>query len=97
MPTFTELTTTAQEGLIQSIRTGGELTASTVKSWRAATDRFVPELPTIPGLDVLPSVAEVTENVFDFTAKVLEAQHDAAIAVMEAFTADDKPASKAKK
>jgi hypothetical protein len=96
MTDMTDMADNVQERVLETIRTTGEMTASAVQSWRGVAERFMPELPPVPGLDNVPSPVELTETMLDFSAKLLEAQREAMLAIATALTAQ-KEAPKAKK
>ena len=86
METFTKVSDSVQSSIIESIRLSGDYAARTARALREQTDRFVPSIPGLAAFEALPSPLEITESVFDFTTKVLEAQHDAVTAFVGALT-----------
>jgi hypothetical protein len=95
MTEMNDMVDKVQERVLETIRTTGEMTASAVQSWRGVAERFMPELPPVPGLDNIPSSVELTETMLDFSAKLLEAQREAMLAIATALTVEkEAPAQK---
>ena len=96
MTEMTDMVENVQDRVLETIRTTGEMTAAAVQNWRGVAERFMPELPPVPGTDNLPSPVELTETMLDFSAKLLEAQREAMLAIATALTTQPE-APKAKK
>lgn len=86
METFTTLTDSIQDGIVESIRTSGDLAARAARKLREQTDRFVPNLPAAELLEHIPSPLELTEGAYTFTIRVLEAQREALSAFVAALS-----------
>ena len=86
METFTKVSDSVQSSIIESIRLFGDYAARTARTVREQTDRLVPSIPGLAAFEALPSPLDVTESAFDFTTKILEAQHDAVTAFVGALT-----------
>jgi hypothetical protein len=93
--TLTKLGTAVEDGIVESIRIGGDLAASAARTVREQTERFVPSIPAFDALDGLPSPVDVAENAFDFGAKLIDAQHHAVTSFLTALTETPRPKKKA--
>lgn len=61
------------------------------------TDRFPSDrLPTVPGLDALPTPTELVDSYFSFADKLNEANHSFSRQLVEAWNVEDSPAEAAK-
>jgi hypothetical protein len=85
MPTtVNEYVQTAQEQTLKSIRESQQAVVEAVKTWAAAVEGSVPEIPANPYLDELPTPTEIVQTSFEFAEQLLKAQRDFAESVLAA-------------
>jgi hypothetical protein len=77
MPTTTsEYAQQAQEQTLNAIRQSQQAVVEVVHAWAQAAEKAVPETPSIPYADELPSAKEVIQSSFDFAEQLLKAQRE---------------------
>lgn len=87
MANATEMISTLEDQVLETVRQSQEAVVKAVKTWADAGKNLVPDLPGLPALpfaDQLPNAADLVENAFAFADKLLAAQRDFAAAVLEA-------------
>jgi hypothetical protein len=94
-----ELTTAAQDNVLSVMKMTQTSVVEAVKTIVDTIEKFTPDLPipSMPGIDLLPSPTEGLTMTFSFAEKILENQKDFAASLLAAFTPGPiKPVSKAK-
>ncbi len=102
MTDLKELSQAAQEQVLSAYAVGSNAILEGVRSWVESVDAITPanlKVPSIPGLDNLPTPAEGLDISFEFAQKMLDAQRDFARSLLSALApaAEKISASKAKK
>ena len=82
--TYNEYVQTAQEQTLKSIRETQQAVVEAVKTWAEAVESSVPEIPSHPLADELPSPNEIIQTSFEFAEQLLKAQRDFAESVLAA-------------
>ena len=82
--TVNEFVQTAQEQTLKSIRESQQAVVEAVKTWASSVEGSVPEIPTNPYLDELPTPKEIVQTNFAFAEQLLKAQRDFAESVIAA-------------
>ncbi|MDQ2911250.1 MAG: hypothetical protein M3R39_09595 [Actinomycetota bacterium] len=77
MPTITtdEAIRTTQEHILSAVRQSQEAMVKAVTVWSQAVAKAVPELPSQPLADKLPTPEKLVETSFQFAEKLLGEQH----------------------
>jgi hypothetical protein len=100
MPDVKELSTATQDNILSVMKMSQTATLEAVRNWIDTVDRFTPDLPipTMPGLDKLPTPAEGMSMGFGFAEKLLDNQKEFATSLLAAVMPPaPKPAGKAPK
>lgn len=84
MATATEMFTSLEDQVLETVRQSQEAVVKVVKNWADAGKSVVPDLPPLPFSDQLPNTVEMVENAFDFADKLLAAQREFATAILDA-------------
>src|SRR4029453_11546941 len=74
MPTYTELTETVGDQVVEAVKQAEERTVSLVWSVNELTSRFRPSVPDVPTIEGLPSASDVVAANSALIEKVLQAQ-----------------------
>jgi hypothetical protein len=92
-----ELTTAAQENVLSVIKMTQTSMVEAVKTVVDTVDKFTPDfpIPSVPGLDLLPSPTEGLTMTFSFAEKLLENQKDFASSLIAALSPTPVKAAKA--
>ena len=84
MSTVIELTETAQEQTLAAIRQSQQFVVDAVRTWSEAVEKAVPEVPTVPFADELPTPRQLVESGFGFAEQLLKVQREFAEQVLAA-------------
>jgi hypothetical protein len=85
MPTtINEYVQTAQEQTLKSIRETQHAVVEAVKTWATAVEGSIPEIPTHPLADELPTPKDIIQTSFEFAEQLLKAQREFAESVLAA-------------
>ena len=94
MATATEMFTSLEDQVLETVKQGQEAIVKAVRTWADASKNLIPELPPMPFADQLPGTSELVENAFAFCDKILASQREFAAAILDAakpvFGAADK-------
>jgi hypothetical protein len=82
-----------QDTVLGAVRTGQDAVIDAVKT---VADNL-PSWPELPYAERLPDPGEVVDKAFGFAEQVIDNQHDFAKRLVDALTADGKPAPKTAK
>jgi hypothetical protein len=66
----------AQEQTLNAIRQSQQAVVEAVQAWAHAVERAVPETPSLPYAEELPTAKELINTSFDFAEQLLKAQRD---------------------
>jgi hypothetical protein len=98
MPTYTELTETVGDQVVEAVKQAGERTLSLVSSVNELTSKFLPSVPDVPTVDGLPSASDVVAANSALMEKVLQAQTAFALSVLDSLpTYGETPAAPKKR
>jgi len=84
MANANEMLEALEDQVLESVRQSQDAVVKAVKTWADAGKNVVPELPSLPFADQLPSTSELVETAFDFADRLLAAQREFATAVIDA-------------
>ena len=84
MATATDMITSLEDQVLESVKQGQEAVVKAVRTWADASKNLIPDLPPLPFADQLPNTTEVIENAFAFADKLLASQREFVAAVLEA-------------
>ena len=88
MPTTTpkpsEYVQSAQEQTLKTLRDGQQAIIDSIRAWAEAVERIVPQTPTLPFSEQLPSPQEIVQTSFDFAEQLLKTQREFAENVLAA-------------
>ena len=94
MANATEMITSLEEQVFESVKQGQEAIVKAVRTWADASKNLIPDLPALPFADQVPATSELVENAFAFCDKILASQREFAAAILDAakpvFGATDK-------
>lgn len=96
MAQYSEFTRNLGRGLTRGIRRVQEAQVRAIRSANKSVGRFVPDLTRLPLARRLPNPREFVEANFDLAERLLEAQRDYTLAVLDA-AARPKPKSRRRK
>jgi len=85
--TATEMISAWEDQVLETVHQGQEAVVKAVSTWAEAGGNLIPKSITsitLPYSDQLPSPAELVENYFNYSAKLLQAQRDFVGAVLGA-------------
>ena len=82
--TATEMISAWEDQVLETVHQGQEAVVKAVSVWAEAGGNLIPKSITLPYSDQLPSPAELVENYFNYSAKLLQAQRDFVGAVLDA-------------
>ena len=82
--TLTETTKASQDQILKNVKQSQQAVVDAVAAWAKAVESIVPPAPQMPGPEELPKPEAVVDNAFDFASKLLDAQHEFAINVLQA-------------
>ena len=71
-----EFTEQAQEQTLAAIRQTQSTVIEAVQAWAQAVEKAVPETPSIPYGDEIPSPKQLIQTSFDFAEQLLKAQRE---------------------
>jgi len=96
MATATEMITSLEDQILDTVKQGQEAIVKAVRTWADASKNLIPDLPPLPFSDQLPNVSEIVETSFAFADKLIASQREFASAILEAakpvYSAVEKPA-----
>ena len=88
MPTTTpkpsEYVQSAQEQTLKTLRDGQQAIIDSIRAWAEAVERIVPQTPTLPFSEQLPSAQEIVQTSFNFAEQLLKTQREFAENVLAA-------------
>ncbi|MEW6475866.1 MAG: hypothetical protein AB1679_26720 [Actinomycetota bacterium] len=84
MATATEMITSLEDQVLETVKQGQEAIVKAVRTWADASKNLIPDLPPLPFADQLPNVSELVENGFAFADKLIASQREFAAAILEA-------------
>jgi hypothetical protein len=88
MPTTTpkpsEYVQSAQEQTLKTLRDGQQAIIDSIRAWAEAVERIVPQTPTLPFSEQLPSPQEIVQTSFNFAEQLLKTQREFAENVLAA-------------
>ena len=84
MANATEMITSLEDQVLETVKQGQEAIVKAVRTWADASKNLIPDLPALPFADQLPATSELVENAFAFVDKVLASQREFATAILEA-------------
>ena len=94
MATATEMFTSLEDQVLETVKQGQEAIVKAVRTWADASKNLIPDLPPLPFSDQLPNVSEMVENGFAFADKLIASQREFAAAILDAakpvYAAGDK-------
>ena len=94
MATATELFSSIEDQVLDTVKQGQEAVVKAVQTWADASKNLIPDLPPLPFADQLPATSEIVENAFAFADKLLASQREFVNAILDAakpvYTAADK-------
>lgn len=85
MPTATETLTKIQDQILETIASIQKPVVEGVEKLADRAESVVPEVPSVPGSDKLPTVNEIVALQFVFAEKILAQQKDFTTALLEAI------------
>ena len=94
-----ELSTAAQDNILSVMKMTQTSVLEAIKTMVDTVEKFTPDLPipSLPGLDMLPSASDGIAMTFGFAEKLLENQKDFTTSLMAAFgSVPVKPVAKVK-
>jgi hypothetical protein len=71
-----EFAQNAQEQTLNSIKQSQQAIIEAVRAWAQAVEKSVPETPSIPFANELPTPQQLVHSSFDFAEQLLKAQRD---------------------
>ena len=94
MATATEMFTSLEDQVLETVKQGQEAIVKAVRTWADASKNLIPDLPPLPFADQLPNLSELVETSFAFTDKLISSQREFAAAILDAakpvYAATDK-------
>ena len=84
MATATEVITSLEDQVLETVKQGQEAIVKAVRTWADASKNMIPDLPPLPFADQLPNVSELVENGFAFADKLIASQREFAAALLDA-------------
>jgi hypothetical protein len=94
MANATEMISSLEDQVLESVKQGQEAIVKAVRTWADASKNLIPDLPALPFSDQVPATSELVENAFAFCDKILASQREFAAAILDAakpvFGATDK-------
>jgi hypothetical protein len=84
MATATEVITSVEDQVLDTVKQGQEAIVKAVRTWADASKNLIPDLPPLPFSDQLPATSELVENAFAFVDKLLASQREFANALLDA-------------
>ena len=100
MPTYTELTETVGDQVVDAVKQAEERTVSLVSSVNELTAKLFPPVPSVaavPAVEGLPSASDVVAANAAFIERVLQAQTSFALSVLESLPTYDGAAAPKKR
>lgn len=74
--TVSDFAQQAQEQTLNAIRQSQQAVVEAVQAWAHAVERAVPETPSLPFTEELPTAKELIQTSFDFAEQLLKAQRE---------------------
>src|SRR4051794_21787089 len=97
MTTYTELTEKMGGRLLDTLKQIENVSASAAETVAGSAARVLPDLPSVPGADKVPSPTEVVTANFALVERLLEAQKDYVLRLAAVgSSAEAKPRTKAR-
>ena len=94
MATATDMFTSLEDQVLETVKQGQEAIVKAVRTWADTSKNLIPDLPPLPFADQLPNVTEIVENGFAFADKLIASQREFAAAILDAakpvYNATDK-------
>ena len=84
MATATDMFTSLEDQVLETVKQGQEAIVKAVRTWADASKNLIPDLPPMPFADQLPGTTEIVEGAFAFCDKLLAAQREFAAAILDA-------------
>ena len=84
MATATDMFTSVEDQVLETVKQGQEAIVKAVRTWADASKNLIPDLPALPFADQLPATSDLVENAFAFCDKMLASQREFAAAVLDA-------------
>lgn len=86
--TMTDLSLAAQDNVLGAIDTSKSYILESVKAWSSTTHKLLPEMPAMPGMNMLSDVTGPMEMVsmsYDFAEKLIASQRSFVEELLEAM------------
>jgi hypothetical protein len=84
MANATEMISSLEDQVLESVKQGQEAIVKAVRTWADASKNLIPDLPALPFSDQVPATSELVENAFAFCDKILASQREFAAAILDA-------------
>ncbi|MDQ1497073.1 MAG: hypothetical protein QOD57_4614 [Actinomycetota bacterium] len=84
MATATDMFTSLEDQVLETVKQGQEAIVKAVRTWADASKNLIPDLPPMPFSDQLPATSDIVENAFAFCDKMLASQREFASAILDA-------------
>jgi hypothetical protein len=84
MANATEMITSLEDQVLETVKQGQEAVVKAVRTWADASKSLIPDLPPLPFADQLPNTTEIVENAFAFADKLLASQREFVAAILDA-------------
>ncbi len=96
METYLELSKAAQDQILEAAKQNQKIAVQAAEAWAQAAVPYASQIPVTPGLEGVPTPAELVENSFGFAKKLIELQQELALGVAKAWAPVNDASAKAK-
>jgi hypothetical protein len=84
MATATEMLTTWEDQVLETVQKSQDIVLKAVNTWAEAGGKLLPKPVSMPYSDELPTPAELVERYYRYSVKLLNSQKDFVNAVLDA-------------
>lgn len=65
-----------EQQVLEAVRSNQAAVVDAVRTWADSVQQLVPEVPSVPGADALPSPTELVDRAYEFASELLAAQRE---------------------
>jgi len=89
--TTTEVINKVQQETLDTVVKSQQAVVDAVSVWSKSVQRLGAQIPALPKVDGVPTAEQAVESTFDFTRKLIDAQHKFATNLLAATASATKP------
>lgn len=97
METYLELSKAAQDQILEAAKRNQQIALQAAQAWAQAVAPYASQAPAAPAIEGIPTAEELVQSSFGFAQKLLEAQQELALGIVEAWAPVSAPTASKEK